>query len=83
MKNNLKHCELRNAFFLQQTKKSWRNAITNRPIVLRSMARTNVIKRDTEEWLAKMDEQMLDPYPGDPSMHMEGEDEGELVQKYN
>ena len=83
MKNNMKHCELRNNFFLQETKKSWRNAITNRPIVLRSMARTNVIKRDTDEWLAKMDEQILNPDSVNPSMQIEGEDEGELVQKYN
>lgn len=47
------------------------------------MARTNVIKRDTDEWIAKIDDHLLDPSIRDQSISGPVHDEGDLVQRYN
>lgn len=45
---NKKHCEDRNKWYREEISKSWRSAISNRSVVLRSVARTNVLKRDVD-----------------------------------
>jgi hypothetical protein len=48
---NFKHCEQRNKWYREEIDLSWRNAIANRHLVLRSIARTNVLKKDLDDWL--------------------------------
>ena len=48
---NLKHCEPRNMWFREEVNKSWKIAIADRNFVLRSVARTNVLKKDLDQWL--------------------------------
>jgi hypothetical protein len=60
---------------------AWRNAISNRPLVLRSVARTNVLKRDISEWLSRLDEQSIhgDSWQQEESL----QDRSQLLDKYN
>ena len=81
LKRNEQHSSLRNKFYQEEGKKSWMNAISNRQLILRSLARTNVVKRDAEEWLTKMDDEAL----WNESVEESNEDlEGsQLIHKYN
>ena len=42
----MKHCEDRNQWYREEVNKSWGIAVVNRPLILRSVARTNVLKKD-------------------------------------
>ena len=83
---NLKHCEERNQWYRQEVNKSWGIAVTNRPLILRSVARTNVLKKDVSDWLQKIDEGELP----ENSLNEEGRPEdrqslegSKLIDKYN
>ena len=47
---------MRDLWYKQEIKNSWQTAIRNRNLVLRTLARTNVIKRDADEWIARIDD---------------------------
>lgn len=49
------HCELRNQNYLDEVKKAWKVGISNRSVILKSITRTNIVKRDTDEWINGMD----------------------------
>ena len=40
-------------------KKAWINGISNREIVLKSLARNNVVKNDAEEWICGLGDGMI------------------------
>jgi hypothetical protein len=62
LKDNLRHCETRNKFYLEEVRNAWKKGISNRQIVLRSLARTNSIKRDADEWISRMEDGGLGVY---------------------
>jgi hypothetical protein len=55
MDRNIKHSESRNEWFRDEVSKSWKIAVNNRAMVLRSVGRTNVLKKDVDEWLQRID----------------------------
>lgn len=79
LKNNQKHADQRNNFFLKEVKSSWKNGISNREVVLRSLARTNVLKRDADEWIAKMEDEVMGSYENSRNPEIE---DSELMNKY-
>lgn len=50
---------MRNKWYLEQIQKAWTNGISNRELVLRSLARTNVLKKDADEWIARIDDNVF------------------------
>jgi hypothetical protein len=52
---NSNHCEQRNRWYREQIDLSWKNGIANRHLILRSVARTNVLKKDLDDWLERVD----------------------------
>ena len=42
------HSSMRNKYYQEEAKKSWKNVSATRQLILRSLARTNVIKADAE-----------------------------------
>lgn len=78
---NQAHCQKRDQWFREEVEQAWRNAISNRPLVLRSVARTNVLKKDISEWLSRLDEHSLH---GDSWQQEESaQDHSQLLDKYN
>jgi len=59
LERNQKHCEPRNNWFREEVNKSWKIAIADRNLVLRSVARTNVLKKDIDEWLSRIEESAI------------------------
>ena len=59
LKRNQLHSTTRNQFYKEEVSKCWKNSISNRQIILRSLARTNAIKNDADEWLGKIDDEAL------------------------
>jgi hypothetical protein len=53
---NSKHCESRDQWYREEVNKSWGIAVSNRNLILRSVARTNVLKKDISEWLERIEE---------------------------
>jgi hypothetical protein len=44
---------------MEEVKKAWQTAISRRPLILRTLTRTNIVKRDAEEWIARIDDEVL------------------------
>ena len=66
---------------MEEVKKTWSNVVSRRGLILRSLARTNVIKRDADEWLARMDNSILDNEK--ESFREESLEGSRLISKYN
>ena len=52
---NSKHCEQRDQWYREEVNKSWGIAVSNRRLILRSVARTNVLKKDVSEWIDRIE----------------------------
>ena len=55
--------------------------MSRRPLILRSLARTNVVKRDAEEWIGRIDEGVLERQT--KSERDESLEGSRLISKYN
>ena len=65
-------------------KNAWTVATANRQIVLKTAARTNVLKKDVDEWLGRVEEGLRESEG--PSMLEPGQEpleNSELIGKYN
>ena len=54
VEKNMEHCVNRDKWFRNEVGKAWKTSIANRVLVLISLARTNIAKRDADEWIARM-----------------------------
>lgn len=56
MDRNIEHSESRNEWFRDEVSKSWKIAVNNRAMMLRSVGRTNVLKKDVDVRLQRIDD---------------------------
>ena len=63
--------------------KAWKTSIANRELVVRSLARTNIAKRDADEWIARMEDEIMEDRSRSRYPEEERMDNSELIGRYN